>query len=323
MVTLASRFSKEKKLRGPKTDVREERKGTEDFHEDHENTVQDEHLSPAYYDDSVKSYLKKLSKIPLISHQKELELAEKIANGDVEAKRYLVRSNLRLVVSIAKKYVNRGVPFMDLIQEGNLGLIKAVEKFNYSYGYKFSTYATWWIRQSISKSIADQSKGIRIPVHVFDTINKITRIKRQLEQKFNRTPSTEEIASILKIDTSKINDLMSISQSAISLETSVTMKDGNSLTLKDFLEDETPLPEDKHAAKSLKYDIAKSLENLKGRESGVLKMRFGLDGQRNKTLEEIGKLYGVTKECIRQTEIRAIKRLKLGEASSGLLKSYI
>ncbi len=208
--------------------------------------VSDEHLSPNFYDDTVKAYLKKLSQIPLLTHDEELTLAEKVSQGDIVAKQELVKSNLRLVVSIAKRYVNRGVSFMDLIQEGNLGLIKAAEKFNYSYGFKFSTYATWWIRQSISKAIADQSKGVRIPVHVFDTINKIAKVKRKLELSLNRPPTTEEIARNLQMDPVKIDDLINISLNSLSIETQVTMKDGNALCVKDFLEDASATPEELH-----------------------------------------------------------------------------
>jgi RNA polymerase primary sigma factor len=323
LVTLVSRFSGAKKLRDQAKVAKDQKERIEVRNEHEVNGIQDEHLSPGFYDDTVKVYLKKISKIPLLKHSDELQLAEKAAEGDKAARGYLIRANLRLVVSIAKKYVNRGVPFMDLIQEGNLGLIKAVEKFNYSYGYKFSTYATWWIRQAISKTIADQSKGIRIPVHVFDSMNKISKTKRTLEQKFNRTPTIEEIAKTLQMDASKVEGFMKLSGAAVSLETYVTMKDGNSLTIKDFIEDSASTPEEDHVSDSLKRDLHSSLKSLKGRESGVLKMRFGLDGERNRTLEEIGKIYGVTKECIRQTEIRAINRLKNNESSSKLLKVYL
>ncbi|MGD9580491.1 MAG: RNA polymerase sigma factor RpoD/SigA [Vampirovibrionia bacterium] len=287
------------------------------------NPLNDEHLSPRFYDETVKLYLKQLSQIPLLSAKEELELAEKIANGDLRAKKILVKSNLRLVVSIAKKYVNRGVSFMDLIQEGNLGLIKAAEKFDYKYGYKFSTYATWWIRQSVSKAIADHSKGVRLPVHVFDTINKLTKTKRNLELNLKRTPSVAEIAKKMQMDVDKIEDLINISSSTISLESMVTMKDGNSLTLNDFLEDENASPENSPIKEDLLNDITNTLKALKGREGGVLKMRFGLDGQRNKTLEEIGKIYVVTKECIRQTEIRALNKIRSSSKASQLLKSYL
>lgn len=285
--------------------------------------IQDEHLSPGFYDDTVKSYLKKLSQIPLLTHEEELSLAERVAKGDEEAKRILVRSNLRLVVSIAKKYVNRGVCFMDLIQEGNLGLIKAAEKFNYKYGYKFSTYATWWVRQAVTKSIADQSKGVRLPVHAFDTVNKVTKVKRELELQLDRSPTLSEIAQQVKMDTDKIEDLINVAASPVSLESFVTMKDGNSLTVQDFIEDNSYSPEDRPIFDNLKKDIASVLSLLKGRESGVLNMRFGLNGQRNKTLEEIGKIYGVTKECIRQTEIRAINRIRNTQKVSQLLKVYL
>ena len=287
------------------------------------NPLKDEHLSPKFYDDTVKLYLKQLSQIPLLTSKEELALAEKIANGDQDAKKMLIKSNLRLVVSIAKKYVNRGVSFMDLIQEGNLGLIKAAEKFDYRYGYKFSTYATWWIRQSVSKAIADHSKGVRLPVHVFDTINKLTKIKRTLELKLKRTPSLAEVAKTMKMDTSKIEDLINISSATISLETTVTMNDGNTLTVNDFIEDENASPENSPIKEDLMNDISDTLTALKGREGGVLKMRFGLDGQRNKTLEEIGKIYGVTKECIRQTEIRALNKIRSSSKASQLLKSYL
>lgn len=285
--------------------------------------IQDEHLSPGFYDDTVKKYLLEISQISLLSHQQELELARKVSEGDQEAKRLLVKSNLRLVVSIAKRYVNRGVAFMDLIQEGNLGLIKAVEKFDYTYGYKFSTYATWWIRQFISKSIADHSKGVRLPVHVFDTINKCSKVKRNYELKLNRTPTITEIAKAVKLDVKKLQEILSVSTSTLSLDSKVTMKDGNKVTVNDFVEDDSIMPEDKPIRESLQNDIKDVLKNLKGRESGVLSMRFGLDGGRNRTLEEIGTLYGVTKECIRQTEIRAIKRIRDTKEYSQTLKAYL
>lgn len=286
-------------------------------------TLHDEHLTPVFYDHSVKMYLKELSKITLLKANEEKDLAKEISNGNLEAKKQLVKSNLRLVVSIAKKYVNRGLTFMDLIQEGNLGLIKAAEKFNYKYGYKFSTYATWWVRQSITKAIADHSKGVRLPVHIFDHINKITKIRRDLERKLNRPPTSIEIADIMKIDVSKVDELVKISHPTISLESFVKMKDGNSLTIKDFIEDKSPTPDDQPITESLKHDITKSLMKLKEREAGVIKMRFGLDGQRNKTLEEIGKIYGVTKECIRQTEIRALNKIRYSEHTNQQLKSYL
>ena len=289
----------------------------------HAPNIADEHLSHTYYDENVKVYLKMLSKIPLLSHEEELYLAKKVAQGNADAKKKLVQSNLRLVVSIAKKYVNRGLIFMDLIQEGNLGLIKAAEKFNYEYGYKFSTYATWWIKQSITKAIADHSKGIRIPVHVFDSINKINKAKRELETTLDRTPNLIELSKRLKMDVDKINDLINVSNATISLETNVKMKDGNTTTLMDYIEDETTSPEELPISKEMKSDIHKALCELKERESGVLMMRFGLDGEKNKTLEEIGKIYGVTKECIRQTEIRAIKKIRNCLQSAQLLKVYI
>lgn len=323
MATLVSQFSGVEKRKSIKEKGTYKRRKEVDSYENDLGSVNDEHLSPGFYDDTVKSYMKQLSQIPLISHDEELCLAKRIVEGDVEAKRFLVRSNLRLVVSIAKRYVNRGVSFMDLIQEGNLGLIKAAEKFNYSYGYKFSTYATWWIRQSVSKSVADFSKGIRMPVHVFDAVNKIAKVKRELEAKLNRSPSTAEIAAVLKMDIEKVENFIQLSSSTLSLETSVQMKDGNALTIKDFIEDTSGSPEEIHISKNLKQDLFEVLKNLKGREPGVLKMRFGLNGERNKTLEEIGKIYGVTKECIRQTELRAMKRIKETSASKSLLKTYL
>lgn len=292
-------------------------------HEYQTNQLNDNHISSHFYDDSVKKYMNQISRIPLLTHQEELVLAERVAKGDKEAKKALVRANLRLVVSIAKKYSNRGVTFMDLIQEGNLGLIKAVEKFNFKYGYKFSTYATWWIRQAISKIIADQSKGVRLPLHIFDAINKLTRIKRDLEIKLNRIPDIKEISQEVKLDVCKINELSSLFSNMISLESMVTMKDGNTLTINDFIEDTSEIPENKPVREELKKNISSALENLKGREGGVLKMRFGLDGQRNKTLEDIGKFYGVTKECIRQTEIRALDKLRNSSKIVQLLKVYL
>ncbi|MEW5822398.1 MAG: sigma-70 family RNA polymerase sigma factor [Cyanobacteriota bacterium] len=323
MVTLISRTLGNKANRGKKNVVNGKQRKEYEETESLSNSIQDEHLTPGFFDDSVKIYLKKLSQIPLLTAKEELALAERVAQGDLKAKRHLIRSNLRLVVSIAKKYVNRGMTFMDLIQEGNLGLIKAAEKFNYTYGYKFSTYATWWIRQSICKAIADQSKGVRLPVHAFDTISKITRIKRQLELNLDRSPSISEIAKAIKIEADKIEELLNVSTSPISLESQVTMKDGNSLTVEDFIEDYTSSPEERPIKENLKNDIDTVLNTLKGRESGVLNMRFGLNGQRNKTLEEIGRIYGVTKECIRQTEIRAINRLRNSNKAAQLLKVYL
>lgn len=304
-------------------DIEDKNFHDESISADSTDCLHDEHLTPVFYDHAVKLYLKELSKITLLKANEEKDLAKEIADGNLEAKKQLVKSNLRLVVSIAKRYVNRGLTFMDLIQEGNLGLIKAAEKFNYKYGYKFSTYATWWVRQSITKAIADHSKGVRLPVHVFDSINKITKIRRDLESKLNRAPTSSEIAAVMKIEVSKIDELLSISNPTVSLESFVKMRDGNSLTIKDFIEDKAPTPDEQPIIDNMKNDINKSLSNLKEREVGVIRMRFGLDGQRNKTLEEIGKIYGVTKECIRQTEIRAINKIRYSEKTNEELKIYL
>lgn len=323
LVTLASRSIRKKGFFNLFLDKNTQEKKECKNQKSSVSKIKDEHLSPGFYDDTVKKYLQEISQIPLLSHQEELDLAEKISNGDENAKRKLVKSNLRLVVSIAKKYVNRGVSFMDLIQEGNLGLIKAVEKFDYSYGYKFSTYATWWIRQFISKAIADHSKGVRLPVHVFDTINKCSKVKRNYELRLNRTPTIMEIAKAVKLDVKKVQEILSVSASTISLDSKVTMKDGNRVTVNDFVEDTSEKPEEKPIKENLSNDIHNVLKNLKGRESGVLSMRYGLNGERNRTLEEIGRMYGVTKECIRQTEIRALKRIRETKEFSQTLKAYL
>jgi len=257
--------------------------------------------------DPVKMYLKEIGKVPLLTKDEEVELAKKIEAGDGEAKKKLAEANLRLVVSIAKKYIGRGMSFLDLIQEGNLGLIKAVEKFDYTKGYKFSTYATWWIRQAITRSIADQ--GIRIPVHMIESINKLVRIQRQLVQDLGREPTPEEIAEIMDMEIDKVRDIMEIAQKPISLETPIGEEEDSQLG--DFIEDnqiETPDVMATHII--LKEQIFEVLKSLTPREQEVLILRFGLRDGKARTLEEIGKVFDVTRERIRQIEVKALRKLK-------------
>ncbi|WP_339063705.1 RNA polymerase sigma factor RpoD [Tepidibacillus marianensis] len=259
--------------------------------------------------DPVRMYLKEIGRVPLLSAEEEIELAKRIEDGDEEAKRRLAEANLRLVVSIAKRYVGRGMLFLDLIQEGNMGLIKAVEKFDYRKGYKFSTYATWWIRQAITRAIADQARTIRIPVHMVETINKLIRVSRQLLQDLGREPSPEEIGEEMDLSVEKVREIMKIAQEPVSLETPIGEEDDSHLG--DFIEDQDALaPSDAAAYELLKEQLEDVLDTLTEREENVLRLRFGLDDGRTRTLEEVGKVFGVTRERIRQIEAKALRKLR-------------
>jgi RNA polymerase primary sigma factor len=259
--------------------------------------------------DPVRMYLKEIGRVPLLSAEEEIELAKRIEQGDEEAKRRLAEANLRLVVSIAKRYVGRGMLFLDLIQEGNMGLIKAVEKFDYRKGYKFSTYATWWIRQAITRAIADQARTIRIPVHMVETINKLIRVQRQLLQDLGREPSPEEIAEEMDLTPEKVREILKIAQEPVSLETPIGEEDDSHLG--DFIEDQEATSPSEHAAyELLKEQLEDVLDTLTDREENVLRLRFGLDDGRTRTLEEVGKVFGVTRERIRQIEAKALRKLR-------------
>ncbi len=260
-------------------------------------------------EDPVRMYLKEIGKVPLLSAEEEIELAKKMELGDAEAKKRLAEANLRLVVSIAKRYVGRGMLFLDLIQEGNLGLIKAVEKFDYRKGYKFSTYATWWIRQAITRAIADQARTIRIPVHMVETINKLIRVSRQLLQELGREPSPEEIAEEMNMPVDRVREILKISQEPVSLETPIGEEEDSHLG--DFIQDENvPVPADAAAYTLLREQLQEVLETLTDREQKVLKLRFGLEDGRGRTLEEVGKEFNVTRERIRQIEAKALRKLR-------------
>ena len=260
--------------------------------------------------DPVKMYLKEIGRVELLSHDEEISLAKRILDGDEEAKKKLAAANLRLVVSIAKRYVGRGMLFLDLIQEGNMGLIKAVEKFDYTKGFKFSTYATWWIRQAITRAIADQARTIRIPVHMVETINKLTRVQRQLIQELGREPSAEEISEKMDgMTPEKVREIQKISLEPVSLETPIGEEDDSHLG--DFIEDEGAMSPDDYAANELlKDELNEVLLELTDREEKVLRLRFGLDDGRTRTLEEVGKEFNVTRERIRQIEAKALRKLK-------------
>ncbi len=275
-------------------------------------------------EDPVRMYLKEIGKVPLLSAEEEIELAQKMENGGEEgeeAKKRLAEANLRLVVSIAKRYVGRGMLFLDLIQEGNLGLIKAVEKFDYKKGYKFSTYATWWIRQAITRAIADQARTIRIPVHMVETINKLIRISRQLLQELGREPSAEEIAEQMKLPVERVREILKISQEPVSLETPIGEEEDSHLG--DFIQDDNvPVPADAAAFTLLKEQLVEVLGTLTDREQKVLRLRFGLDDGRARTLEEVGKEFNVTRERIRQIEAKALRKLR-HPSRSRKLKDYL
>ena len=260
-------------------------------------------------DDPVRMYLREIGRIPLLSFEDELELAKKILEGDEEAKQKLAESNLRLVVSIAKKYVGRGMLFLDLIQEGNMGLIKAVEKFDYTKGFKFSTYATWWIRQAITRAIADQARTIRIPVHMVETINKLIRTSRNLLQQMGREPTPEEIAKEMEIPVEKVVEIQKIAQDPVSLETPIGEEEDSHLG--DFIQDEdSPAPHDAASYTLLKEQLEEVMNTLTPREAKVLKLRFGLEDGKSRTLEEVGKEFNVTRERIRQIEAKALRKLR-------------
>lgn len=271
--------------------------------------------------DPVRMYLKEIGKIPLLTPEEEIQLAQSMEDGNEDAKRRLAEANLRLVVSIAKKYVGRGMLFLDLIQEGNLGLIKAVEKFDYRKGYKFSTYATWWIRQAITRAIADQARTIRIPVHMVETINKLIRISRQLVQEMGREPTPEEIAMEMDVSVERVREILKIAQEPVSLETPIGEEDDSHLG--DFIEDqEVQAPADAAAFELLKEQLEDVLDTLAPREQKVLRLRFGLDDGRTRTLEEVGQVFGVTRERIRQIEAKALRKLR-HPMRSKRLKDYL
>ncbi len=272
-------------------------------------------------DDPVRMYLKEIGRVPLLNADEEVKLARRMEDGDEEAKRRLAEANLRLVVSIAKRYVGRGMLFLDLIQEGNLGLIKAVEKFDYKKGYKFSTYATWWIRQAITRAIADQARTIRIPVHMVETINKLIRVSRQLLQELGREPSPDEIATEMDIPVERVREIMKIAQEPVSLETPIGEEEDSHLG--DFIEDEdAPAPAEAASFILLKEQLEEVLDTLTPREEKVLRLRFGLDDGRSRTLEEVGQEFGVTRERIRQIEAKALRKLR-HPSRSKKLKDYL
>ena len=271
--------------------------------------------------DPVRMYLKEIGQIKLLTMEEELELADRILEGDPEAKNILAEANLRLVVSIAKRYVGRGMLFLDLIQEGNIGLMKAVEKFDVSKGYKFSTYATWWIRQAITRAIADQARTIRVPVHMVETINKLARIQRQLTLELNREPSDEELAKKMNMSVDKIRDIYKISQEPVSLETPIGEEDDSHLG--DFIKDERNMsPEEYATNEMLKDEISEVLLTLTEREEKVIRLRFGLEDGKSRTLEEVGQMFGVTRERIRQIEAKALRKLR-HPSRSRKLKDYM
>ena len=286
--------------------------------EDAESVVNQDGL---IIDDPVKMYLKEIGKVDLLNTEQELELAEKMAGGDEDAKQKLVESNLRLVVSIAKRYVGRGMFFLDLIQEGNLGLMKAVEKFDYTKGYKFSTYATWWIRQAITRAIADQARTIRIPVHMVETINKVLRVSRQLLQELGHEASTEEIAAKMNMSVEKVRDIMKLAQEPVSLETPIGEEEDSHLG--DFIPDEdAPAPAEAASYTLLREQLCEVLHTLTPREEHVLKLRFGLEDGRTRTLEEVGKVFNITRERIRQIEAKALRKLR-HPSRSKRLRDYL
>ena len=296
-----------------------------------EDDVDEEELDAANLDltvpegvgieDPVRMYLKEIGKVPLLSSEQEIELAKKMELGDEEAKQMLAEANLRLVVSIAKRYVGRGMQFLDLIQEGNLGLIKAVEKFDYRKGYKFSTYATWWIRQAITRAIADQARTIRIPVHMVETINRLVRTQRQLLQSLGREPSAEEVAKAMELPVDRVREIMKISQDPVSLETPIGEEEDSHLG--DFIQDDhVEVPVDAATFTLLHEQLMEVLDTLTDREQKVLRLRFGLDDGRPRTLEEVGKEFNVTRERIRQIEAKALRKLRHPSRSTKL-KDYL
>ncbi len=293
----------------------------DDDAEDEKVVVDTSYTDTMNIDDPVRMYLKEIGKVDLLVAEEEVSLAKRMEDGDELAKQILIESNLRLVVSIAKRYVGRGMLFLDLIQEGNLGLIKAVEKFDFKKGFKFSTYATWWIRQAITRAIADQARTIRIPVHMVETINKLNRVKRQLLQELGRDPSPEEIGAELKMSVDKVREILKISQEPVSLETPIGEEDDSHLG--DFIEDyNVPVPPEAAAFTLLKEQLVEVLSTLTDREQKVLRLRFGLDDGRSRTLEEVGKEFNVTRERIRQIEAKALRKLR-HPSRSKKLKDYL
>ena len=298
----------------------------EDENVDPEDDVDVEHIDLSVpegigVDDPVRMYLKEIGKVPLLSSDEEIELAKKIELGDEEAKKKLAESNLRLVVSIAKRYAGRGMQLLDLIQEGNLGLIKAVEKFDYRKGYKFSTYATWWIRQAITRAIADQARTIRIPVHMVETINRLVRTQRQLVQKLGREATPEELAKELDMPVDRVREIMKISQDPVSLETPIGEEEDSHLG--DFIQDDNvEVPADAATYRLLHEQLMDVLSTLTEREQKVLRLRFGLDDGRPRTLEEVGRQFNVTRERIRQIEAKALRKLR-HPSRSKILKDYL
>lgn len=291
----------------------------DDYEKDKE--LYDQLLKEISMDDPVKMYLKDIGKVPLLSADDEIELARKMMDGDEDAKRELSIANLRLVVSIAKRYVGRGMQFLDLIQEGNLGLMKAVEKFDYQKGFKFSTYATWWIRQAITRAIADQARTIRIPVHMVETINKVLRVQRQLMQEFGREPTPEEIAKEMGIPEQRVVEIQKISQDPVSLETPIGEEEDSHLG--DFIQDDNvPVPAEAAAQTLLKEQLDEVLSTLTEREQKVLRLRFGMSDGRARTLEEVGKEFDVTRERIRQIEAKALRKLR-HPSRSRKLRDYL
>ena len=289
--------------------------------EDGEDALDLSFVDGVNIDDPVKVYLKEIGRVPLLSPDEEVELAQRMAEGDAYAKKRLAEANLRLVVSIAKRYVGRGMLFLDLIQEGNLGLIKAVEKFDYRKGYKFSTYATWWIRQAITRAIADQARTIRIPVHMVETINKLIRVSRQLLQELGREPTPEEIAEEMNMPVDRVREILKTSQEPVSLETPIGEEEDSHLG--DFIQDDNvPVPSDAAAFTLLKEQLVEVLGTLTEREQKVLRLRFGLDDGRARTLEEVGKEFNVTRERIRQIEAKALRKLR-HPSRSRKLKDYL
>ena len=288
---------------------------------DRKNDKKDKAQIDEITDDSVRMYLREIGRIPLLSGAEEVELAKRMEGGDLTAKKRLAEANLRLVVSIAKKYIGRGLSLLDLIQEGNTGLLRAVEKFNYRKGFKFSTYATWWIRQAITRAIADQARTIRIPVHMVEMINKLIRVQRQLVQDLGRAPLPEEVAAEMGIPVDKVEHILKISQETVSLEAPVGEEDDSKLG--DFIEDKESLsPEEVAIYQLLKGHVTEFLQFLSPREQKILRLRFGLEDGRTYTLEEVGKEFGVTRERIRQIEAKALQKLKKHE-SSEKLKDYL
>ena len=272
-------------------------------------------------EDPVRMYLKEIGKVPLLSAEREIELAKRMEEGDEDAKQELTEANLRLVVSIAKRYVGRGMQFLDLIQEGNLGLLKAVEKFDYRKGYKFSTYATWWIRQAITRAIADQARTIRIPVHMVETINKLIRVSRQLLQELGREPTAEEIAEEMDMPVERVREILKISQEPVSLETPIGEEEDSHLG--DFIQDDNvPMPAEAASQTLLKEQLNEVLGTLTDREQKVLRLRFGMDDGRSRTLEEVGKEFDVTRERIRQIEAKALRKLR-HPSRSRKLRDYL